>query len=366
MKNKPILGLDIGSANLKYIAIDPDGKKVVNLGCIPLWSKKIDILKKTTGAVKYIAEKTKPDSINIVTSFEIVEKRPVQTLRRFYETLLNELEMPGYTLAGNCTVVNIETAKERASEFIGSAVQGAACVGTHIINDGILIAMNSASTIAVPIVEGRYRPISNHKFCSGEARWIGALYTPVEKVVHTGIINGHMTRLAPYGAHTVDIFNILNSPHLEQALNLYGVDRKLYPREDSFYKIYHSIVCINDEIDEISMIQARIFSLFVYYNLLDIVREMILQVFSALSMDPEKTPIVVCGIGKDMILRNALQDFNVHDVEKHIPFPLWSYIEAFGSALALLENMKDIRINITEVVTNERSKENQGLDIVQF
>lgn len=349
--NNSIAGLDIGSANLKYVIVDSNKEKIINSGCIPLWSKKISLVKKVVGAVKYIVETAKPECINIVTSFEIVKEKPVHTLEEFYETLLDELNIPIYTITKDCTVIDMRAAQKKASELVGSSVQSAAYAGTHIIDDGILITMNSASTIVIPIVEKEYCPISNYKFDSGEARWIGALYTPVINFLETGIIYGHITKLAPYGAHTVDIFNILNRAKLEQALDLYGIDKSIFSQEASFYKIFHSLTHFYAKnINETLRTQTKIFSLYVYYNLQNTIREMVFQVISALNLDPEATPIIIGGIGRDLILKNALQWFLTDDIERYIPLPLWTYIEAFGSALALLEKIENKYIDIAKIV----------------
>ncbi len=94
---------------------------------------------------------------------------------------------------------------------------------------------------------------------------------------------------------------------------------------------------------------------------------MIFQIFSFLNLDPEEIPIITCGIGKDLILKNGLRNFNVHDISSYLSFPLWVYVEAFGSALALLEKIENKHINIAEVTINEESiKKNQGSGTVQF
>lgn len=368
MKDKIILGLDIGSANLKYVVLDSEKREVLSLGCIPLWTRKMDLLKKMVGAVGYIERTVKPSSMSIVTSFEITEREPVHILEEFYGTLLDKFRnVKIITITKDCSVIDVDVAQKNASQFIGSAVQGAAYVGMHVIDTGILVAMNSASTIVLPIIGKSYCPVSDHKFSSGGGRWIGALYTPVENVINRGIVNGRMTALAPYGAHTVDIFNILHNAQLEEMLSLYGVDRNLYPREGSFMKVLHSLACFSETITEISMNQARIFSLYVYYKLEDIIREMTFQTLSALDLDTEKTPITVCGIGKDLVLKNALRYFRVQDIESYVPFPLWSYTEAFGGALALLERAHNQCINITEVTLNAQiHKKNQDPGNVQF
>lgn len=363
-----MLGLDIGSANLKYIALDPNKKEVTHFGCVPLWSKRINLLKKTVAGVKHIIEIIKPEYVNIVSSFEIVEKKPIHILEMFYETLLTEFDNTiFYTLTRDCNVIDIYNAQKRASDLITSAVQGVAYIGTHIVDNGVLINMNSASTVVIPILKNRYQSISGYKFSSGEARWIGALYTPVETFTDSGVINGHITKLAPYGAHTVDVFNILDKSRLEEILGLYGVNKTLYPQEDSLYKIFHSLAYYPKNINKTSINQAKIFSLYIYHKLQDIIREMIFQIFSFLNLDPEEIPIITCGIGKDLILKNGLRNFNVHDISSYLSFPLWVYVEAFGSALALLEKIENKHINIAEVTINEESiKKNQGSGTVQF
>ncbi|KYK35442.1 MAG: hypothetical protein HXS48_04145 [Theionarchaea archaeon] len=348
-----VLGLDVGSANVKYVAIDQEKREVIDSGCIPLWTQKISVLKKTVGAVKYITKSMDPASINVVTSFEVVEKKPVHALEAFYETLSNEIDVPLYTLTKECTLTDIATAQTHAEEFVTSALHGAAYAGTHILDNGIVMTMNSASTIVLPIIQRRYHPINDHKFSSGEARWLGVLFTPLEKVFETAPLNGRMTKLAPYGAHTGDIFNILNSSGLEKVLSLYGVDKALYSQEDSVYKIFHTLAYPLRDITEDIQTQAKLFSLYVYHNLENIIREMVIHVFSALNFDPDTTPIAACGIGKDLLLKPALRQFIVHDIEAVIPFPLWTYIEAFGSALALLEQTGDTHITITEVTTHD-------------
>ena len=87
MKNKNLmLGLDIGSANLKYIALDPNKKEVTHFGCVPLWSKRINLLKKTVAGVKHIIEIIKPEYVNIVSSFEIVKKKPIPLLGQYNDS----------------------------------------------------------------------------------------------------------------------------------------------------------------------------------------------------------------------------------------------------------------------------------------
>ena len=76
---------------------------------------------------------------------------------------------------------------------------------------------------------------------------------------------------------------------------------------------------------------------------------MFFQVSSALHVDPEEIPIIVCGIGKDIILKKALQEYNIRDLERQVPFPLWSFPEALGSALAYIEKKRNIHLDLTEV-----------------
>jgi len=214
--------------------------------------------------------------------------------------------------------------------------------------------MNSASTVIAPVKKHVYVSINTHKYTSGEAAWVGALLTPLSRIIGQGLIFGHYCDLSPYGAHTGDIINILFPDKFKRVLKelnaavdlsyAYSADRFLqllgqHRNYDGTYNLEN---------------QVNLFALLSYHEVLSKIRKMIFRILSFVDFHLSETKFVVSGIGKDLFLKEALNfTRNVEDISKYLNPEVYITLESFGVAAAVAQ--KKSNVNVIKVMRDEKN-----------
>jgi len=339
-----VVGVDIGSAHMKYCVLDID-KLESRTGIIPLWLSG-DRMKMIAESFSFLVNKKlreyKIMHLGVVSSFEAAFAAEPWKSSEIQNAVLNVAnKYDAYTFNERLKLVDMN----REQWVPLSSKYSVGYVASLLLKTGLFIQMNSASTVIAGVKNQNYVSINPYKNTSGEGAWIGALYTPLSTVAEHGMISGRYCNLSPYGAQTEDIINILFPEKIKKALEKYGANIDL-SYEDSvnrFLQLLGQLPGYNQLCNLEN--QVKLFSLMCYYKILDKIRNMVFQVLSFMDLDFNDTEIIISGVGKDLFLKESLRLFsNVKDVEEYLYSDLCINLESFAIAMAIAKEKLNLHI----------------------
>jgi len=289
--------------------------------------------------------------IGLVSSFEATFASDPSKIHEIQKTIMDAAEeYDVYTLDEKLKLT--EPLKEQWIPM--STIYPIGYIASLLLDTGLLIHMNSASTVIAPVKKHVYVSINTHKYTSGEAAWVGALLTPLSRIIGQGLIFGHYCDLSPYGAHTGDIINILFPDKFKRVLKelnaavdlsyAYSADRFLqllgqHRNYDGTYNLEN---------------QVNLFALLSYHEVLSKIRKMIFRILSFMDFHLSETKFVVSGIGKDLFLKEALNfTRNVEDISKYLNPEVYITLESFGVAAAIAQ--KKFNVDVIKVMRDEKN-----------
>ncbi|NJE09143.1 hypothetical protein E3E31_11525 [Thermococcus sp. M39] len=362
MNNKKFIGLDIGASHIKATSIDEDLN--VNVEIYPIWKSSlkgnINRINLMNAVVKHIIkEKIKKYGkvdVNIVTSIEMAY--PSFNYLDFFNRLSQNLSQVNiYTINEKFVVTPLHELESWANLSVSHAL---GYIGGKLIDTGILIHMNSSSTIFVPVLVGNAVSQEVH-YSSGLGMWIGALYTDIHMISNESFIFGKKSLISPSSVTILDILLELDELSLKNIMSDYKSPVSITEeyKKDSFYRLLKLLGCFptrkykNSRSDKEYDLknQVKISSLYIYYKLLNIVFENVIKILSDLDIPLNNLKLLLSGIGKDFILPDALYLFNdkLIDVESYIPKPYCIFLESFSAALSLYEYITNSKISLHEI-----------------
>lgn len=372
MKNEEaIVGIDIGSSHVKTIILNKTNFNESTTFIYPIWaiaenagikSKKEELIfRAVTITLRKLQEQYRFVHANIVTSLEAAFPflDVISQLKSIEKNLSN---INFYTITNNLVVIPID---DIAHPNRMSSIRSIQYIAEKILNDGILIHMNSASTVIVPVVNGVSIEQKLH-YSSGIGLWVGALLTPVFQVSNKCILFGDEFLTSPANVYLYDILpNILPEQKLQAILEIYNVPIQLGKEKDkknkkaSYFRLLQYLGCFPEEVHHNLTLrrpynmenQVKIASMYLYHKFLNTTFENILKVLSRVDISLSNLEIIISGIGKEFALPDSLYLFRnkLTDIEMYIPKPYCIVLEAFGAALSLYELLEDVKLSKEEI-----------------
>ena len=360
------LGMDIGSSHIKVISIKEDGRNdlAIDVKIYPVWrastTTNISRINLIDATIKHVLRehlrKYEKVNVGVVTSLEAVY--PSFDHIKYF-TRLAEIfpDVEFYTIDQEFKCASLMDIRSWPKMSVFYAL---GYIGSKLLDTGLLIQMNSASTMFIPVISGRVVPLELH-YSSGIGLWIGALYTDVHVVSNETLIFGRKSLISSSFATLLDVLlelkdeqfvkGILKNYHspisiteehlknsLETLMKLFGVF------SDVEYKNRAGIKWdLNNQI--------KIGSLYLYSRLTNIIFENVLKIISELDMPINDLKLILSGIGKEFVLPDALHLLADHivDIEEYIPKPYCIFLESLSVALSLFEHITGSNIKLEEI-----------------
>lgn len=344
---KYTVGIDIGSAHIKYCLLDLESYHI-SVKTIPLWTpSSVERSTLIEGGISSILNEIRGYNVvalGLVSSFERAFASDPKITSKVKERILTLVkEYDAYTFNEDASLINLKDHQWIETSVIPSI----GYVASLLIDAGLFIQMNSASTVIAPIKEHKYTPINRYPYISGEAAWVGALSTPLIHILKNGLIFGCLyDNLSLYGASVGDVINILYPEKLKKMLKKISAPTEFVNnlhREHSINAFIQLLLGTDKTYGGYNIQnQIKIFALMAYHEFLNKIRKWVFQVLSGVDLDPEKTEIIISGIGKDPFLKDALYFIpNVTDIEKYFPPPVDVDLESLGVALAIAQKISN-------------------------
>lgn len=372
MRNEEVIvGIDVGSSHIKTVILNKTNFDDSIVFIFPIWSiaenagikSKKDklIFQAITSILREIQKQYRFVHVNVVTSLEAAFPfLDVMSQLKSIERSLSNVNL--YTITDNLVVTPIE---HIIYSNRMSSLRSLQYIAEKILKDGVLIHMNSASTVTVPVVNGISLKQKLH-YSSGIGLWIGVLLTPLFQLSNKCILFGEEFPVSPANVYLYDILpNILPEQVLRNVLKTYNMPIQLEKeknrdnKKSSYYRLLQYFGCFPEGIYYNSALnkpydmenQIKIASIYLYHKLLNIIFENILKVLSRIDIPLSGVEIVISGIGKEFALPDSLYLFRnkITDIEVYIPKPYCIVLEAFSAALSLYEFLEDVKLSKEDI-----------------
>ncbi len=347
MPQKIFLGIDIGSAHLKVVALCPNpSEEIYPVGIIASKLQKASRLRDIIFPLvrKIISEKSKDVEVyaNIVTSIDVAY--PEEDYLSILKKLTQECNAKIYLLSDNLVPVQLEKTE---NWFFLSSINSLRYIAQKYLENGVLVHMNSSSTLFIPVKKGIAVSLEPH-YSSGIGMWTGALYRHVFNITGNGVyVFGRKIYVSPVAGSLIDILFQIMPEKAEKMLELYNSPMRIDElRRDSGKRIMH-ILGIFPQREYRNFRygglfnkenQVRVASYHIYANFLQALVENLLKILSDVDIDVENMEVAISGIGEP-ILEDAFHLFRGKMIklsEKLSPKKS-VMLEAYGAALSLQE-----------------------------
>ncbi|NJE61982.1 hypothetical protein [Thermococcus sp. 21S7] len=360
-----MLGVDIGSSHIKTTTLCLSSKNIdFNVYPISYITGKLKLSGTMKGRIEKLiipaldatlskySKKYDTVYVNLVTSLEAAAPW-YDYLSKFKEIEMKYENVILHTMTGSLSVEQLTSLK---SWQYMSSIHAVRYIAEKLLENGMLIHMNSASTLFIPVLSGRAIPMEIH-YSSGVALWVGALYTPLPSVSNNVLVFGKKSLSSP--TTNIKLYEALSliaktevartlkeykSPYRVDSINSSEVILQFigcFPNKKYLNKITNTPYNLHN--------QAKISAFYIYSTYLNKILENVLMVLSEVDIPIDTAKFLVSGIGKDPILKDALYIFadKLMDIEIYIPKPYCIFLESFGAALSLYEYLTSEKISLT-------------------
>jgi len=360
--------MDIGSSHIKVTSIKED--LTMDVKVYPIWKSSMNAnvprISLIDATIKHILKENlrkhehKRVNVGVVTSFEAMYPSFDHIS---YFTKLTEMfqSVEFYTVSQEFKSVSLEDIESWPKM---SVLHALGYIASKLLDTGLLIQMNSSSTVFIPVISGQVVPLQVH-YSSGIGLWIGALYTDVHLIGNETIIFGRKSLISSSFATLLDLLLKLRG---EQFVKKIIVDyhspvsiteKYLTDSSEILMKLfgvfpdmeYRNRAGIKYDLDN----QTKIASLYLYSRLANIMFENVLKIISELDMSLNDLKLVLSGIGKEFILPEALHLLasQLVDIEEYVPKPYCIFLESLGVVLSLFEHVTGTTIKLDEIKWGE-------------
>ncbi|MCD6370890.1 MAG: hypothetical protein J7L63_05310 [Thermoplasmata archaeon] len=345
-----IVGIDIGSAHVKVChltermetEIFPVGMVASKLseGCSRMRDIILPLLRKI---IERELNRWERVHVGIVTSIEAAYPREpyLRYLREFAESYF---DAKFYILHETLRPREIHTLEKWP--FM-SSINALRYIATRFLTDGMLIHMNSSSTLFVPVKEGFAIPLELH-YSSGVGMWGGALHRHVFNITGGGVyIFGRKTYLSPTAGSIADILLEIDPSRALMLLQNHNMPVKSEEAKKRARNNLAQLLGIFENREYRNLLhggffdkrnQIKIASYHIYGNFLYALFENVVKIFSEVDIDVEKAHFLVSGIGEP-ILEESLHLFGdkVERMSQKLSGECSIILESYGAALSLQE-----------------------------
>jgi probable H4MPT-linked C1 transfer pathway protein len=317
-----VIGWDIGGANTKAVFLRTENGCVEEIKTaiqyFPVWKDPEKLVSVLSALKEKVGGNVKVDGVGVTMTAELSDAYPTKR-----EGVAHVLAAAAEAFAGLPVFVldvdaTLRTVGDAMSEPLRVAAANWAATGwmvAQLVKTCVVVDVGSTSTSIIPIVDGRVSAAGKtdlEKLMVGELVYTGSLRTNVAAIVSSVPLRGGTARVAS------ELFAQSGDAHLvlgnisEEEYATETADGRGKTRSETLARLAR-VVCADIEMlteEEIVQI-AR----YVHGKQVEQVAEGLSQVYSRVkSFATVKVPVVVTGIGKDFIARDAAQSLGVDEV----------------------------------------------------
>ncbi len=348
-----VLGLDIGGANIKYclIRISEDGYRVHKIGSIhfPIWIRGKESLPKTLLKMKNeILMRKDPNFVALTMTAELsdvyfTKREGVEHVIKSVMEIFDASDV--YVMTVNAKFTDPEGGIRNPMLVAAANWPATARLIGRKLSTSLMIDVGSTTTDIIPIKDGypcTRGKTDTERLMYGELVYTGILRTPITAITHTVPLSGTMCRIsAEKFALSGDVHLILGNI-TEDEYTTETADNRGKSRKECLARLARVICADIETISEDELINI---AKYIYAKQMSQITEALLQVLGTHKfLNPKTTPVVVLGIGKNILARPAATYAGFAKIFDF--YDLWkcpSAETAFAVALLLADDMRILK-----------------------
>jgi probable H4MPT-linked C1 transfer pathway protein len=339
-----VIGLDIGGANTKAAFLRTKNGCVEELRTVihyfPLWKDPENLASVLSMLKEKVSGSARLDGVGLTMTAELSDA--YQTKREGVNDVLAcavkaFTDLPVFVLDVDATLRSMDDAM---SEPLGVAAANWVATGwmlAQLVKTCVIVDVGSTSTSIIAVINGRVSAAGKtdlEKLMAGELVYTGSLRTNIAAIVRSVPIRDGAARVSSeLFAQSGDVHLVLGNI-TEEEYTTETADGRGKTKREAMARLAR-VVCADIEMlteEEILQI-AR----YIYNKQVEQVVEGLSQVYSRVkSLTTAKIPVVVTGLGKDFLARNAAQRLSAEkiiDLNKLMPSDVLLSSPAVGVAL---------------------------------
>jgi (4-(4-[2-(gamma-L-glutamylamino)ethyl]phenoxymethyl)furan-2-yl)methanamine synthase len=311
-----VLGLDIGGANTKAVYIRTEGGALkalqTELVYFPFWKRDTEQVKAMLIKLRTaVAGAHRLDCVAVTLTAELsdayrTKREGVNHILTCAAEAFSDARIRVVTV--DAALVSVEEAKTEPLRVAAANWAATGWLVSGLLRDCVVVDVGSTSTSIIPITHGKVSASGKtdlDKLMNGELVYTGSLRTNVAATVQTVPFRGGMARVASeLFAQSGDIHLVLNNITAEEYTSE-TADGKQKTRTAALARLAR-VVCSDTEM----LTEAEILQLakYVWSKQVEQIAEGLSQVYARLQPDAKQAlPVVVTGLGKDFLAKNAAQ-----------------------------------------------------------
>jgi (4-(4-[2-(gamma-L-glutamylamino)ethyl]phenoxymethyl)furan-2-yl)methanamine synthase len=339
-------GFDVGGANTKAALIHSKGPCVLEVKVaseyFPIWKDRSN-LKDVLIALAEELGNQKPDVLGITMTAELSDA--YQTKREGVCDILSCVnrafpDIPAYVIDSNCDLISFDKAKSKPLRVASANWAATGWLVAQFLKNEVIVDVGSTSTSIIPIVNGKVVAEAKtdlDKLICGELVYTGSLRTNIATIVNSiPLAKGLASVSSELFALSGDVHLILG--HIkEDEYTSETADGRGKSLGEAKARLARIICADTDMLNEKELVKI---AHFIYKQQLNQIRAGLEKVYqNTKKLTSNKVPIVVTGLGKDFLARQAAKHVNPDEIitiDSILPKQAFLGTPAVGVALKAL------------------------------
>jgi probable H4MPT-linked C1 transfer pathway protein len=317
-----VIGWDIGGANTKAAFLRVENGRVEELRTVieyfPIWKNPAKLVEVLSNLREKISGKVDVDGIALTMTAELSDA--YQTKREGVTDVLACAaqvfdDLPVFVLGADTSLLSIEEARSEPMSVAGANWAATGWMVAQLVKTCIIVDVGSTSTSIIPVIKGQVSAAGTNdleKLVVGELVYTGSLRTNAVAIVSSVPLCCGVARVASeLFAQSADVHLVLRNIG-ENEYTAETADGRGKTRDEALARLAR-VVCADREMlaeQEIVEIAKHIYS-----KQVEQIAEGLRQVYSRVrSLATGRIPVIVTGIGKNFLARNAAQNIGVDEI----------------------------------------------------
>ena len=317
-----VIGWDIGGANTKAVFLRTENGQIEELRTIikyfPVWKNPEKLAEVLLTLKEKVSGNTTLDGVGLTMTAELSDA--YQTKREGVNHVLacaaQAFEgIPVFVMDVNASLLSMNDA---ISEPLSVAAANWAATGwlvAKLVKTCVIVDVGSTTTSIIPLVDGQISAAGKNdleKLMVGELVYTGSLRTNIAAIVNSvPLRNGKAKVASELFAQSADAHLVLGNITKDE-YTTETADGRGKMRSEALARLAR-VVCADMELlTEKEIVQI---AKYVHRRQVEQIAEGLSQVYSRVkSLTTAKIPVVVTGLGKDFLARNAAKSLGVDEV----------------------------------------------------
>ncbi len=339
-----VIGWDIGGANTKAVFLQTEKGQVnefrIVLEYFPIWKKPEKIVDMLLSLKKKVSGGVKLDSVGLTMTAELSDA--FQTKREGVNHILGCAArafdgLSIFVLDVDATLRSPDYARSKPLSVAAANWAATGWLVAKLIKTCVIVDVGSTTTSIIPVIDGRVPVVGKNdleKLIVGELVYTGSLRTNVAAIVNFVPLRDKKVPVASeMFAQSADIHVVLGNITKNEYVGE-TADGRGKSRNEALARLARIVCADNDMLTENEIVKI---AKYVYNKQVEQIADGLKQVYSRVrSLTTAKIPLVVTGMGKDFLAKNAarcLRANEIIDLGKLLPNNVFKASPAAGVAL---------------------------------